>query len=83
VVTEYAAVKNIIVGLVVSTSIAVLAAFLFTFNVVIALLVLLVLIGIVITCLAFFQVVGWQLGVIEAISITVLVGLSVDCMFLF
>ena len=54
----------------------------FTHNIIIAGLVLVVLIGIVLTCLAFFQLVGWQLGVIEAISITVLVGLSVDCKYL-
>jgi PERQ amino acid-rich with GYF domain-containing protein len=78
VVTEVVAVDNIVKGLIVSTTVAVLGALFFTLNVVIAGLVFVVLLGTILSSLAFFRIMGWELGIVEAISITVLVGLSVD-----
>lgn len=78
VVTEVVAVDNIVKGLIVSTTVAVIGALFFTLNVVIAGLVFVVLLGTILSSLAFFRMMGWSLGIVEAISITVLVGLSVD-----
>lgn len=78
VVTEVVAVDNIEKGLIVSTTVAVLGALFFTHNVIIAGLVFVVLLGTILSSLAFFRLMGWELGIVEAISITVLVGLSVD-----
>lgn len=80
VVTEVVAVDSIVKGLVVSTTVAVIGALLFTHNVIIAALIFFVLLGTIVSSLAFFRIMGWELGIVEAISITVLVGLSVDCM---
>jgi hypothetical protein len=49
-----------------------------TFNGYLALLAILDIIGIVACILGSMYCMGWQLGVIESVSITVLVGLSVD-----
>lgn len=78
VVTEVVAVQSILQGLVISTTVAVMGALFFTHNIIIAAHVLLVLIGTIVSSLAFFRLMGWELGIVEAISIAVLVGLSVD-----
>jgi len=78
VITEVVAVYNIIYGLCVSSGVAIVGTLLFTGNLVLTALVTLTLIGTVVCSLAFFHLMGWTLGAIEAISITVLVGLSVD-----
>ena len=52
--------------------------FLFTGDMGLSVLTLMNLSGIVVVELGMFHMMGWQLGVVEAISITILVGLSVD-----
>lgn len=76
--TEVAAVEGTKLAILISTGFAVGAIVIFTGNVIIALLALVSLLTIVATVLGFFQIIGWRLGIIEAVSITILVGLSCD-----
>jgi len=76
--TEIAAVEGTKLAILIATSFAVGAIVVFTGNLVVALLALISLIAIVVTVLAVFTLSGWTLGIVEAISITILVGLSCD-----
>lgn len=72
------AVKGIFFGISVSWACSIVGLVFFTSNIVVSLLGALSLVGNIAVTLGLFWVVGWTLGPIEAISISVLVGLSVD-----
>ncbi|KAK3237287.1 Patched domain-containing protein [Cymbomonas tetramitiformis] len=77
-ITEREAIQGTQAAIVIATVCAVVAIFLFTGNVTLSLLTLVNLLAIVLSQLAIFQWMGWSLGAVEAISITILVGLSCD-----
>jgi Patched family/MMPL family len=76
--TEVIAVRSVLSGLLVSVLITVLSILAFTTNVATALLATLSISGNIGCVLGLFYVLGWDVGIIEAISISILVGLSVD-----
>eukprot|EP01063_Lacrimia_lanifica_P033900 TRINITY_DN6160_c0_g1_i1.p1 TRINITY_DN6160_c0_g1~~TRINITY_DN6160_c0_g1_i1.p1 ORF type:complete len:1323 (+),score=394.51 TRINITY_DN6160_c0_g1_i1:140-4108(+) len=65
-------------GTFMSLGLATLVIFIGTANVLMAAIVLVDLIGVVGFTLGVVQLAGWQLGLIESVAITILVGLSVD-----
>eukprot|EP01065_Artemidia_motanka_P029383 TRINITY_DN354_c0_g1_i5.p1 TRINITY_DN354_c0_g1~~TRINITY_DN354_c0_g1_i5.p1 ORF type:complete len:1381 (+),score=421.40 TRINITY_DN354_c0_g1_i5:88-4230(+) len=71
-------VREAIVGTVVSLSFAFGVVLLATLNPILASFVLLELVGVVSSVLGLIWVIGWRLGEVESISMTILVGLSVD-----
>ena len=73
-----AAVNGVRLSILISAAFAIGSIVVFTGNVVVALLALISLVAIVVTVLAVFTLAGWTLGIIEAVSITILVGLSCD-----
>ena len=76
--TEEAAVSGTVRAIAISTAFAVGSVIIFTGNAVVALLALVCLVTIIASVLAIFTMAGWTLGIVEAVSITILVGLSVD-----
>ena len=76
--TQYLLVSGAITGTLVSLGLATFIIFLATLNILIAVFVLLELCGVVGCTLGLTYLLGWELGMIESVSITVLVGLSVD-----
>eukprot|EP01060_Flectonema_neradi_P010170 TRINITY_DN172_c0_g1_i2.p1 TRINITY_DN172_c0_g1~~TRINITY_DN172_c0_g1_i2.p1 ORF type:complete len:1358 (+),score=262.71 TRINITY_DN172_c0_g1_i2:410-4075(+) len=76
--TQYLLVRGAFTGTLASLGLATFIIFLATFNILIAFFVLLELCGVVGCTLGMTYVLGWELGMIESVSITILVGLSVD-----
>eukprot|EP01064_Diplonema_japonicum_P003493 TRINITY_DN12245_c0_g2_i3.p1 TRINITY_DN12245_c0_g2~~TRINITY_DN12245_c0_g2_i3.p1 ORF type:complete len:1343 (+),score=373.17 TRINITY_DN12245_c0_g2_i3:47-4030(+) len=76
--TQYLLVKGAINGTLVSLGLATGIVTLACFNVLIGFLVLLELLGVVGYVLGMVELLGWELGMIESVAITILVGLSVD-----
>lgn len=81
VLTEVGAVNGVIYGVVISSVIALVCLLIFTSNFLVALLAIFSQIATMFSTLAMYWLAGWTMGVIEAISITVLVGLSIDYFF--
>jgi len=77
-ITEIEAVKGTQSAIIVAMACAVGSIFVFTGDLHMSVLTLINLISIVVCELACFYLFGWQLGIVEAISLTVLVGLSCD-----
>jgi multidrug efflux pump subunit AcrB len=75
------AVNGVIYGVVISSVIALVCLLIFTSNFLVALLAIFSQIATMFSTLAMYWLAGWTMGVIEAISITVLVGLSIDYFF--
>ena len=76
--TETAAVEGVRLSIGISAAFAVGSIVVFTGNVAVAILALVALVAVVATVLGIFTVAGWSLGIVEAVSITILVGLSCD-----
>ena len=76
--TQDVLVKGAITGTLVSLSLAFVVVFFGTMNFLIAILVAVELVGVVGFVLGTMKLLDWQLGMIECVTITVLVGLSVD-----
>jgi len=79
--TEVQAVRGVIWGVVVAALISLLSLLAFTSNVLVALLALMSQLATVFSMLALYYLMGWQMGVVEAISVSILIGLSVDYFF--
>jgi len=79
--TEISAVNGIEQGIAISSTVALLGLLIFTRNILVSLLAAICLIINIVMVLAVYWLMGWMLGAIEAISITILVGLSVDYLF--
>eukprot|EP00029_Vermamoeba_vermiformis_P000282 TRINITY_DN1030_c0_g1_i4.p1 TRINITY_DN1030_c0_g1~~TRINITY_DN1030_c0_g1_i4.p1 ORF type:complete len:1469 (+),score=345.30 TRINITY_DN1030_c0_g1_i4:97-4503(+) len=77
-ITEVVAVSGIKWGLIVSAIVALGSILVFTGNIVVSILAIVSVLGNIAVMLGCFWLFGWSLGVVEALSITVLVGLSVD-----
>lgn len=76
--SEHAAVFGGLWGCVISISFAFIMLVIFTGNLIISLYATITVAIVVLNILSAFAIVGWKLGIIESICITVLVGLSVD-----
>merc|ERR1711871_631867 len=76
--TQEMLVSGAMVGCTASAIVAFFVLSFSTFNPFISLLAILNIAGVLICILGMMNLLGWELGVIESISITVLVGLSVD-----
>lgn len=79
--TEVQAVRGVIWGVVVAALISLVSLLAFTSNVLVALLALMSQLATVFSMLALYFLMGWQMGVVEAISVSILIGLSVDYFF--
>jgi hypothetical protein len=79
--TEVVAVNGIYYGVILTAIVLVLCLAFFTDNVIVSLLAMLSIGGNLVVMLALYEVWGWTLGAIEAISISILVGLAVDYCF--
>jgi predicted RND superfamily exporter protein len=77
-ITEVVAVSGIKWGLIVSAIVALGSILVFTGNIVVSILAIVSVLGNIAVMLGCFWIFGWSLGVVEALSITILVGLSVD-----
>lgn len=67
--TEVAAVNGIQQGLLISCAIAVLGLVIFSGNIIVALMATIVLIVNIIMMLAFYKIMDWDIGIIEAVSL--------------
>ena len=76
--TQQVLVSGAVTGTIVSLALAAIVVFLGTLNAWIAVLVLVELIGVVGYVLGTMSMLGWEMGTIESIAVTILVGLSVD-----
>lgn len=76
--TEIIAVNSAVYGIVFSLCLCVAAVVIFTGHFMLALIVMLTILGVLSTVVAIFYLAGWQLGAVEAISLSILVGTSVD-----
>ena len=76
--TQDVLVKGAINGTAISLGLAVVVVFLGSLNGLIAVLVLLELFGVVGYVLGVIKLIGWEMGTVESVSVTILVGLSVD-----
>ena len=77
-VTDAAITNGMIWSVVVSSLFATISVYVFTGSVRIVALATVTMAGINVLVLGLYSVLGWRLGAIEGVSITVLVGLSVD-----
>ena len=76
--TQDVLVQGALTGTTVSLALATIVIFIGTLNPLIAILVLVELLGVVGYVLGVMSLLDWELGTIESVSITILVGLSVD-----
>lgn len=77
-VTDAALTEGIVWGIVLSSLFAMVSVYVFTGSVVVMALAAATMVCINTLILGLYHVMGWRLGAIEGVSITVLVGLSVD-----
>ena len=77
-ITERAMVRNALVGMAISVSVALVVLILSTHNFVVGGLATLTIVGIVATIMATMYLQGWELGITQSISSVILIGFSVD-----
>ncbi|XP_064642370.1 protein dispatched homolog 3-like [Lineus longissimus] len=75
---EIVAVSSAIYGLVLSMVICMAAVAIFTGHILLLIIVMLSIIGMILCVIGIFYVAGWEMGAVEAISLSILVGSSVD-----
>ena len=78
VLMEVVAVNSAIYGLILSMIICVCAIAVFTGHLVLLLIVVVTIISVICCVVAIFYLAGWQMGAVEAVSLSILVGSSVD-----
>ena len=76
--TQKQLVSGAVTGTIISLGLATFIIFAASLNIIIAVIVFVELVGVVGCVLGTASLLGWELGMIESVSITVLVGLSVD-----
>jgi predicted RND superfamily exporter protein len=76
--TEISAINGIVYAMAIIAFCSFFTIFAFTGHVRMALIVVLNVFGMLCTILGYFKIVGWSLGVVEAVSALVLIGSSVD-----
>ncbi len=74
--TEIDAVSGILIGFVISILVVFISLLIFVGNIVVALWSILTLIAAMSIVMSMFVIIGWGLGIIEALSATILVGLG-------
>lgn len=67
--TEIVAVQGVERGLIVSSIVAVIGLVLFTGNIIVSIIASIVLVINIMYMLAFYQLIGWELGAIEAVRL--------------
>lgn len=77
-VTEKEMVNSAVQGIIISLAFAYIVLTLSTLNIVISSYAILCISCIVVSVIAIMQLAGWQLGIIEAIAIVIIIGFSVD-----
>lgn len=77
-VTEAALTEGIVWGIVLSSIFAMVSVYVFTGSLVVMALAAATMVCINVLVLGLYHAMGWRLGAVEGVSITVLVGLSVD-----
>jgi hypothetical protein len=77
-ITEDVLLSTAISGVILSLCLAFIIILFSTYNWILTILAMIGVIGTVVSFMAFMVGAGWQLGIIESVSITILVGLSVD-----
>jgi len=77
-ISERAFIRNALVGMAISISVALVVLVVSTRNVFVGGLATLTIAGIVATVLGLMQVLGWELGITESISSVIVIGFSVD-----
>ncbi len=77
-ISERAFIRNALVGMAISISVALIVLILSTRNVFVGGLATITIAGIVATVLGLMQVLGWELGITESISSVIVIGFSVD-----
>ena len=76
--TELAAIYGSVYGIIISFVLCSIVVVVLSHNWRIVLSMFLTILGILFTLLALFRVFGWRLGIVEAISLSILVGNSLD-----
>jgi predicted RND superfamily exporter protein len=77
-VTNNGITHGMVWSIAISSLFAMAAVYVFTGSLVVMLLATITMVGINILVLGLYWVLGWRLGAIEGVAVTVLVGLSVD-----
>ncbi|PIK42575.1 putative patched domain-containing protein 2 [Apostichopus japonicus] len=75
---EIVGVTSAIYGLVFSLMVCAVSVVVFTGHIGIAMIALVTILGIMLVVISTFYLLGWQLGAVEAVSLSILVGSSVD-----
>ncbi|XP_032228558.1 protein dispatched homolog 3 [Nematostella vectensis] len=75
---EVVAVNGAIYGIVFSLILCMVAVVIFTGHILLSIIVMLTILGVLCLVVGVFYLVGWHLGAVEAISLSILVGTSVD-----
>lgn len=76
--TEVIAINSAIYGVVFSIVLCLGSVAIFTANAVLTLIVMITIVGVLTSVVAIFYLASWQLGAVEAVSLSILVGTSVD-----
>lgn len=77
-VVEIAFISGTITQLGISLGSSLIAMFIFTQNWILSFLGILLMFGTILAMLAFFVLMGWTVGAVEAVSLSIIIGLSVD-----
>jgi uncharacterized membrane protein YgdD (TMEM256/DUF423 family) len=78
VMMEIVAVSSAIYGLVLSMIICITAVAIFTGHIALLLIIVSTIVGVICLVVGVFFVAGWEMGAVEAVSLSILVGSSVD-----
>ncbi|XP_033097772.1 protein dispatched homolog 3-like isoform X2 [Anneissia japonica] len=75
---EIIGVTSAVYGLAFSLLVCIVAVVIFTGHIVLLFIVLMTIFGVILLVVAMFYLMGWQMGAVEAVSLSILVGSSVD-----
>ena len=76
--TEVLAVEGIKISIIVAGAVAFVSILMFTLNLIVTAVTVLSILANLFAMLGLFWVLGWDLGVIEAVSVSILIGLNID-----
>ena len=76
--TELVAINGSIYGIVISCILCLFVVVVLSHNWRLVVSMALTIVGIIITLLGLFEILGWRLGIVEAVSLSILVGNSLD-----
>ncbi|XP_071945644.1 protein dispatched homolog 3-like isoform X2 [Antedon mediterranea] len=75
---EIIGVTSAVYGLAFSLLVCIVAVVIFTGHIVLLFIVLMTIFGVILVVVSMFYLLGWQMGAVEAVSLSILVGSSVD-----